>query len=125
MGPLATSSRGSRLNRRLGAGDFRAREIAIVCELQAELARGIGGPLARYTDPSPHALSPRAQQVLACLLEGEGDKQIAARLNVSRFTVNHYAKLIFRHFRTRGRAELQGCWIRRRWGPGRSDHPAT
>jgi DNA-binding CsgD family transcriptional regulator len=104
------------LNRRLGAGDFRAREVTIVRELHAEVARAIGGPLARYADPSPRALSPRARQVLACLLEGEGDKQIAARLNVSRFTVNHYAKLIFQHFQTGGRAELQGRWIRRGWG---------
>jgi DNA-binding CsgD family transcriptional regulator len=115
---------GITLTRRHGAGDFRAREIAIVRELHAEIARGIGGPLARYTDPSPGALSPRARQVLACLLEGEGDKQIAARLNLSRFTVNHYAKLIFRHFRTRGRAELQGRWIRRGWGAESAREPA-
>jgi DNA-binding NarL/FixJ family response regulator len=114
---------GIALSRRHGARDFLAREIAIVRELHAELARAIGGSLARYADPSPRALSPRARQVLTWLLDGEGDKQIAARLNLSRFTVNHYAKLIFRHFQTTGRAELQGRWIRRGWGaesPGRT-----
>ena len=115
---------GITLNRRLNAGDFRAREIAIVRELHAELARWVGGPLARYSDASPRALSPRARQVLACLLEGEGDKQIAARLNLSRFTVNHYAKLIFRHFGTKGRAELQGRWVRRGWGAVSPGAPA-
>jgi DNA-binding CsgD family transcriptional regulator len=113
------------LNRRHGARDFQARETVLVRELHAEIARAIGGPLARYTDPSPRALSPRARQVLACLLEGEGDKQIAARLNLSRFTVNHYAKLVFRHFGTRSRAELQGRWIRRGWGAELPGPPST
>jgi DNA-binding NarL/FixJ family response regulator len=76
----------------------------------------MGGPLARFTDPSPYELPPRARQVLACLLEGDGDKQVAARLAISGHTVNQYAKAIFQHFGVRSRAELLARWIRRGWG---------
>ena len=64
----------------------------------------IGGPLARFAEPSPAALAPRARRVLKCLLEGDSDKQIAARLGLSVNTVNWYAKQIHGHFgvQTRG-----------------------
>jgi hypothetical protein len=32
------------------------------------------------TEPSPDKLSPRLRQTLACLLEGDSEKQVAARL---------------------------------------------
>jgi DNA-binding CsgD family transcriptional regulator len=51
--------------------------------------------------------------VLACLLEGDGDKQIAARLSISPYTVNQYTKAIFSHFGCQSRAELLSRWIRR------------
>ncbi len=55
------------------------------------------------------------RQVLACLLEGDGDKQIAARLRLSLHTVNEYTKVIFRHFGVRSRPELLTRWVRRKW----------
>jgi DNA-binding NarL/FixJ family response regulator len=76
----------------------------------------IGGPLARLDEPSPAALASRVRQVLRCLLEGDSDKQIAARLRLTRHTVNQYVKTIFRHFGTGSRAELLARWIRRGWG---------
>jgi DNA-binding CsgD family transcriptional regulator len=111
------------LTRRHGAADFRARDLTLVRELHAELARSIGKELARYADPSPRALSLRVQEVLGCLLEGDGDKQIAARLGLSRFTVNHHTKVIFRHFGVNGRAELMARWIRRGWRSRPPDTP--
>jgi DNA-binding CsgD family transcriptional regulator len=54
-----------------------------------------------------------ARQILACLLEGDGDKQVATRLNISRFTVNQYTKMIFQHFGVQSRPELLARWIRR------------
>jgi DNA-binding CsgD family transcriptional regulator len=53
------------------------------------------------------------RQVLRCLLEGDGDKQIAARLGLSPHTVNQYAKAVFQHFGVRSRAELLARWVRR------------
>jgi DNA-binding CsgD family transcriptional regulator len=59
-----------------------------VCEAIAAIALLVGGPLARANDPSPADLAPRVRQVLRHLLEGDGDKQIAARLGLTRHTVN-------------------------------------
>lgn len=106
-------SSGIILARARGRRAFDARERALVREAHAAIAPLIGGPLARFADPSPLDLGPRARRVLACLLEGDGDKQIAARLAMSPHTVNQYTKAIFRHFGCRSRTELLARWIRR------------
>jgi DNA-binding CsgD family transcriptional regulator len=93
--------------------DFGRRDRMIVRETLAALAPWVGGPLARFTEPSPLGLAPRARQVLSALLEGDGDKQIASRLGLSPHTVNDHLKGIYRHFGVRGRAELMALWIRR------------
>jgi DNA-binding CsgD family transcriptional regulator len=51
-------------------------------------------------------LSPRLREVLDGLLAGEGEKELAGRLLLSKHTVHQYAKLIYRHFDVRSRAEL-------------------
>jgi DNA-binding CsgD family transcriptional regulator len=104
------------LNRAAGRGDFRARDRTVVREAHAALAALVGGALAGHDDPSPRDLPPRARQVLACLLEGDVDKQIAARLRLSIHTVNDYTKAIYRHFRVAGRTQLLARWVRRGWG---------
>lgn len=104
--------------RSAGRSDFRDREKAIVAEGYALLAPLVGGALARFAEPSPAALSPRLRQVLRCILEGDGDKQIAARLTISPHTVNQYVKAIFQHFGVRSRAELMARWVRRGWANG-------
>jgi len=76
----------------------------------------IGGPLARFSDPSPADLPPRVRQVLRCLLEADGDKEIASRVGISVHTVNQYTKMIYQHFGVNGRAVLLARWIRRGWG---------
>jgi DNA-binding NarL/FixJ family response regulator len=106
------------IERALGEADFSQRDKVLVQELNAALAPLVGGPLAPFTDPSPTTLAPRVRQVLRCLLEGDGDKQIAVRLGLTRHTVNQYAKTIFRHFGVASRSELLARWIRRAWGNG-------
>ncbi len=103
------------LARNLGRPDFRPRDRTLVAFVHRELARLIGPRLARFADPSPADLTPRVRQVLSCLLEGDGDKQVAARLGLSPHTVNEYAKVIFRHFGVQSRAELLARWVRRGW----------
>nr|WP_253816396.1 helix-turn-helix transcriptional regulator [Myxococcus xanthus] len=51
-------------------------------------------------------LAPRERQTLELLLQGLGDKQIAARLGISRFTVNQYTKTLYRRFGVQSRAAL-------------------
>lgn len=104
--------------RATGCRPFTPREQEVARLLHAEVVPQIGASLASYDDPSPRALPPRARQVLLCILEGDGDKQIAARLGISVYTVNQYVKLIFRHFGVRSRAELMARWIRRGWAGG-------
>ena len=82
-------------------------------EVQAAVVPLVGGPLARPGEPSPAELSPRVRQVLRCLLEGDGDKQIAKRLGLTRHTVNQYLKTLYRHFGAQSRAELLARWVRR------------
>lgn len=119
IGPAADEAYNAVIvSRSVGRKDFTAREKAIVRESHALIAPWIGGPLARFGEPSSAELSPRLRQVLLCLLEGDGDKQIAARLRISVYTVNQYVKLIFQHFGVRSRAELMSRWIRRGWTNG-------
>lgn len=112
---------GVSLSRSIGRRDFRARDRVIVSVSQAALVPLVGGVLARYDEPSPRDLTPRVRQVLACLLEGDSDKQIASRLRLAVHTVNDYTKIIYRHFGVRGRTELLARWVRRRWGAGHSE----
>jgi DNA-binding CsgD family transcriptional regulator len=104
------------LSRPKGDCDYSARECALVREFNEAIAPLVGGPLASYAEPSPSDLSRRERDVLGCLLEGDGDKQIAARLRLSVHTVNQYTKRIYRHFGVQGRAELLARWVRRGWG---------
>lgn len=107
------------LYRPLGAEqDFSGRHRRIVEESYAQLTPLYGGALARHVDPSPSQLPPRVREVLRCLLEGDGDKQVAKRLGISPYTVNEYTKQIYRHFRVAGRAELLALWIRRAYPAG-------
>jgi DNA-binding CsgD family transcriptional regulator len=103
-------------NRGKGKRAFNEREQAIVEYLSEAITPLIGGTLAGFREVRPSQLAPRVRQVLACALEGDGDKQIALRLRISDHTVNQYMKLIYRHFHVNSRAELLSRWIKRGWG---------
>ena len=96
--------------------DFSRRHRAVAAEAERMVMPLLGGPLAYYTDPSPAELPPRMREVLACLLEGDSDKQAARRLRMSPYTVNQYVKAIYTHFAVNSRPELLARWIRRGWG---------
>jgi hypothetical protein len=55
-----------------------------------ELGRLIGGALVSPTEARPERLSRRLGQTLACLLEGDSEKQVAARLGLSQATLHQY-----------------------------------
>ena len=101
-----------------GERDFTPAEKCLVECAVAAIAPLVGGALAGFADPSPSELPPRTRQVLKCLLEGDGDKQVAARLGLSVLTVNQHTKRIYRHFGVQSRAELLARWVRRGWGAG-------
>ncbi len=102
------------LNRALGERAFHPRERAFLrlfCrELFAlpapALVRNDQGPLAR--------LSPRSRDVLLALVEGDGEKQVALRLGISKHRVHDLVKALYRAFGVSSRAELIAAYYRRR-----------
>lgn len=107
-----------------GESDFSGRAKAIVREVHAAIAPLVGNALARFNDPCPSDLPPRTRQVLGCLLEGDSDKQVAARLGMSGHTVNGHTKVLFRHFGVQTRMELLARWVRHGYG-GRLTKPSA
>ena len=58
-------------------------------------------------------LPPRLRQTLDCLLDGDSEKQVAARLGLSRHTVHEYVKALYRRLGITTRAELMVRYLRR------------
>lgn len=116
--PVRGEVSGVILYRPLGEKNFGPRVVRLAQEAHALIAPLIGRLLARFGEPSPSELPPRIREVLRCLLEGDSDKQVAARLGISKYTVNQYVKAVFGHFGVTTRAELLARWVRRGWGNG-------
>jgi DNA-binding CsgD family transcriptional regulator len=104
------------MHRPLGQPAFSERWCRLIHTFHGELVPLLGTALATTTDPSPSDLSPRLQTVLASLLEGDSEKQVAARLGLSPYTVHEYVKRVYDHFGARSRAELLGYFLRRSRG---------
>lgn len=58
------------------------------------------------------SLAPRIRQVLACLLEGDSEQQVAARLGLTRGTTHQYVKALYRSFGVGTRGELMARFVR-------------
>ena len=113
------------LVRASGERDFSPRERQVLDFFHEELGPLIGRSLVSVLEPSPERLSPRLRQTLGCLLEGDSEKQVAARLNLSHATTHQYVTALYRRFHVQSRAQLltrvmrrmgQGQW--RRLAPG-------
>lgn len=102
------------LHRPLGAPRFTPRERRLAHLFHHELARLMGPVLLREPDRIVSGLPPRLRQVLDLLLEGEGEKQVATRLGISRSTVHEYVVNLYRRFDVSSRAELLAHCLRRR-----------
>jgi DNA-binding CsgD family transcriptional regulator len=98
--------------RALGERPFSRRDKVFLQILHEEVAPLVGRQLAAAHEPSAQELSPRLRQVLNCLLEGDSEKQAAARLGLTSQTVNQYVKAVYRHFHVNSRPELMARWIR-------------
>ncbi len=66
-------------------------------------------------------MSPRQRQVLEFLLVGDGEKQIAAKLGISKNTVHNYVTALYRHFDVSSRSELMAIFIARDNSKARAD----
>src|SRR5262249_42861709 len=101
------------LHRGIGEHDFSEREQRLLRLFHRELGRLIGTSLASVFDPDPLHLPRRERETLACLLEGDSEKQAAARLGVSYATAHQYVTSLYRRFGVRSRAELLAYFLRR------------
>lgn len=94
----------------VNATEQRRQIIADLCRM---IGTNLGPP---QNDQSAKAtalpnLSPRMQQTLERLLVGDSEKQIAARLGLSRHTVHVYVKALYRGFNVSSRGELLACFV--------------
>lgn len=88
-------------------GRYRQRHVDLVHLFHEELAPLVGRQLALSDTADGKApLPPRLQQVLACLLQGDGEKLVAARLGLSQHTVNRHVQRLYRRYDVRSRSEL-------------------
>jgi len=101
------------LNRAPGERDFSPREQRLLNFFHAELGPLIGRALVSATEPGPEALSPRLRQTFACLLEGDSEKQVAARLGISYATAHQYVTALYRRFGVHSRGQLVAHVLRR------------
>ncbi|HEX4792281.1 MAG TPA: LuxR C-terminal-related transcriptional regulator [Humisphaera sp.] len=117
---------------RRSVSDVRAadREADERRQALAQWCRSMGDQVAgkstnsRVAPPSPSAsvlsaqvqqkaskLPPRQRQTLDRLLAGDSEKQIAARLEVSKHTVHIYVKSLYRRFGVCSRGELLAQFV--------------
>jgi DNA-binding CsgD family transcriptional regulator len=89
-------------------------------KMLAEFLRNVGDEKSAAHHDSPvqgepalPAMSPRLRQTLDLLLAGDGEKQIAGKLGLSRHTVHDYVKGVYRQFGVCSRAELLAKWVRK------------
>ena len=101
------------LHRAPGERAFSPHEQRLASFFHGELAPLIGRALVSGFEPSPDRLSPRLRQTLVCLLEGDSEKQVSARLGLRPATVHEYVTALYRHFGVSGRAQLLAFVIRR------------
>ena len=99
--------------RTISERNFSPREARLLDFFVEELGPLIGHALVSATEPSPDMLSPRLRQTLASLLEGDSEKQIAARLSLSLATTHQYVTALYRVFGVRSRGQLMAHVIKR------------
>jgi DNA-binding CsgD family transcriptional regulator len=93
--------------------DFSPREQELLRFFHQELGPLVGRALISVAEANPAHLSPRLRQTLAFLLEGDSEKQVAARLGLSVATTHQYVTALYKRFGVRSRAQLMAHALRR------------
>lgn len=101
------------LHRPRGERDFSSRDRALLELFHGEMGPLLGRALASATEPMPMSLPRRLRQTLACLVEGDTEKQVAARLGLSHATAHQYVTALYRRFGVRSRAQLLAHVVKR------------
>src|SRR5205085_12269102 len=94
------------LHRAFGDAPFSAAEHRLIRLFHAELGRLWRKDVLRAAANLQQDLPPRLSQTLAELLSGKSEKEIAARLELSRHTIHNYVKALHQRFEVASRGEL-------------------
>jgi DNA-binding CsgD family transcriptional regulator len=106
---------------------FTQRECDIVDLFHAECGRIYGAGSGKAAlDPRIAQLPPRVQKVLKELTSsGDGEKQIAMRLGLSRHTVHEYVKVLYEKLGVTSRAELMSVFATASAKPSSAPMPSA
>jgi hypothetical protein len=95
------------LHRSAADGKYSRRDQRLVHIFHHELGTFLGAHLSMpQADVDDLALPFRLQQVLACLMQGDSEKQVAARLGISPHTVNRHVQRLYRKYGVHSRGQL-------------------
>ena len=92
---------------------FSGRQQDALAFLGSGLAQVVGSRL-EIQSPTRTSLSPRMRSTLEALLQGDSEKQVAARLGLRPSTVHDYVGELYRRYGVRSRGELLARFIKRR-----------
>ena len=105
--------------RPVGAGPISTKNRRLLRLFQVELDRHLGTSIVLDSGGPLTTLQPRLRRTLDCLLEGDGEKQAAVRLGLSRNTVHEYVIELYRHLGVNSRGELMAYCLRLKSTPAR------
>jgi DNA-binding CsgD family transcriptional regulator len=76
-------------------------------------AEQLGNPNSPAEIPGQLAptLAPRLRKILACLLAGSSEKELACQLGLSKHTIHEYVRQIYKKFSVNSRGELMARWV--------------
>ncbi|HEX2474923.1 MAG TPA: helix-turn-helix transcriptional regulator [Lacipirellulaceae bacterium] len=94
------------IHRALGDTPFDLRHKRLLALFFRERAQRLGSRLACRGALSVLEFPPRLREVLRCLMEGDGEKQIARKLRISQHTVHYHVRELHRRFGVCGRGSL-------------------
>lgn len=94
----------TRLSQTLLATDNTLQKRQLIADFFRTLGTRVGKPPTSAVDAAD--LSPRLRETLKHLLAGDSEKQIAAKLGLSKHTVHVYVKGLYKHFNVYSRGEL-------------------
>jgi hypothetical protein len=100
------------INRAVGEPGFSPREVAMIKLFHEELIAHFGTRLKMGTQTLFDKLPPRLQQVMTAMLEGDSEKQIALKLQLSTHTVHEHITRLYRRLGVHNRAELLALYYR-------------
>jgi DNA-binding CsgD family transcriptional regulator len=94
------------LHRSFGDAHFSAAEHRLIRLFHVELGRLWKKDALRNARNPTQDLPPRLSQTLNELLAGRSEKEVAARLDLSRHTIHNYVKALHQRFEVSSRGEL-------------------